>query len=547
MAVTEGRARGADSVTPSIASSPPPDLARGCPEDGLSFWDRAQANPAAAALVEQDGWRLTSGELLDLSQRMVSVLAQRGIGAGSCIAAVLPNDRWIVALALAALRSSLYLVPVNHHSTAAEIGYVLADSGAGAVIVDRRFPAAVEAALASGIGEANRFALQAGQDSLRTLPAELAESAPSRGGGRAGRLLMYTAGTTGRPSAVWRPLPPGAPEAEAVAEARRFHSRFAAIPTGERGPHLVLGPMYHAQPLVIGLHCLHSGQPLVLVDRWNSEEVLQILARERITSTALVPTMLERLQRLPADLRASHDLSALRRVMMAGAPCAPATKLGAIGWLGPVIDEYYASTEGGGTAISSEAWLQRQTSVGRPYPGAQLQILDESGHVVETGLSGRVYIRRQGDFQYLHDPVKTADRRLGDLFTVGDIGYLDSEGFLHLNDRDADVVIAGGVNIYPAEVEAALQAHPTVLDVAVIGVPDPEWGERVHALVELQAGAAPSPNLEAELIEFCARNLSPQKCPRSVEFVDRLPRSAAGKMQRRLLRDARWQGRERKI
>jgi long-chain acyl-CoA synthetase len=292
---------------------------------------------------------------------------------------------------------------------------------------------------------------------------------------------------------------------------------------------------------------LHFGQTVVLMDKWDAETNLRLIEQHKVTAVHFVPTMFHRMLRLPDETRASYDLSSLRSVVHASAPCPPDVKRAMLDWLGPIVWEYYSSSEVGGTRVSPQEWLDRPGTVGRPFPDAQMRILDDDGNDVPTGTPGLVYFKLATQFEYKGDPGKTAAARHGEFVTVGDIGYVDDGGYLFLCDRAAETIISGGVNVYPAEIEAALLTHPAVAEAAVIGVPDPEWGESVKAVIQLNEGAAASPELEAELIEHCRSRLARFKAPRSVDFVETVPRNPSGKLLRRVLRAPYWEGHDRKI
>jgi long-chain acyl-CoA synthetase len=287
---------------------------------------------------------------------------------------------------------------------------------------------------------------------------------------------------------------------------------------------------------------------MVLMDKWDPEDTLRLIERHRVTHTHLVATMFHRLLALGPELRARHDLSSLRYVLHGAAPTPVHVKRAILEWLGPIVYEYYAGTEGGGTAITPEEWLQKPGSVGKPTAGRTLEILDDAGNSVPAGGIGRVFfsIPEGGAFEYFGDPDKTRAAYHGSRFTLGDHGYVDEDGYLFLTGRTSEVIISGGVNIYPAEIDAALLMHAAVADVAVVGAPNEEFGEEVKAVVMLVAGQVASPALEQELIAFCRARLAHFKCPRSVDFAADLPRSDAGKVQRRLVRKRYWQdlGRE---
>jgi long-chain acyl-CoA synthetase len=283
------------------------------------------------------------------------------------------------------------------------------------------------------------------------------------------------------------------------------------------------------------------------MDHWDAEETLRLIQEHGITHTHMVATMFHRMLALPDEIKRRYDTASLRYILHGAAPTPVHVKKAMMDWLGPILWEYYAATEGGGTFISPEEWLRKPGSVGRPVPGQVIDIRDEDGRRLETGGVGNVYFKAPevGRFEYFKDPAKTASAYDGDFFTLKDIGYVDEDGYLFLTGRTAEVIISGGVNIYPAEVDAALLMHPAVSDCAVVGVPDGDWGEAVKGVVLLNAGREPSEALADELIQHCRARLAHFKCPRSIDFVDDLPRHDTGKIYRRLVRDRYWSGRDR--
>jgi long-chain acyl-CoA synthetase len=304
----------------------------------------------------------------------------------------------------------------------------------------------------------------------------------------------------------------------------------------------VTGPLYHAAPLSISMTApLAAGLGLVLMDGWTPEDTLRLIEEQRITHTHLVPIMFHRLLSLPDDVRDGFDSSSLRLVLHGAAPCPVDVKRRMIEWWGPVIEEYYAATEGGGTYITSKEWLAKPGSVGKATAGAAVEIRQE-GAAVDPGVVGTVWFRRSEiePFEYHKDPAKTASVHDGNFFTLGDMGYMDEDGYVFLTGRSAELIISGGVNIYPAEIDAVLLEHPAVADVACVGVPNEEWGEEVKAVVQVRDGYDAGDELARELIAFCRDRVAHFKCPHSVDFVTDLPRYETGKLYRRLIRDRYW-------
>jgi long-chain acyl-CoA synthetase len=511
------------------------------------FWNHAQKNPAALALVDPDGREHTRGELLAAANRIVHGLRALGLGKGDCVAAVLPNSASLIELYLAVTQAGMYLVPVNWHLTAPEIAYIIADSEAKVFVADERFgDACAKAAVEAAVSADRRFAVGriAGFRHFAVLSAGQPDTLPE--GRAAGAVMNYTSGTTGRPKGVRRALPPIDPDVAATL-LTGFFAMFGIKPE-DGNVHLCGSPLYHTAVLVFASTSLHYGHSLVLMERWTPELCLQAIEKYRVTTSHMVPTQFHRLLALPEEVRRRYDVSSVRCMVHAAAPCPVDVKRRMIEWWGPAIAEYYAATEGGGTLVGAEEWMRKPGTVGRAWPGAEIRIYDDGGNEVPAGAVGTVYMKLgAADFEYYKDKEKTRKNRIGNFFTVGDVGYLDADGYLFLCDRKADMIISGGVNIYPAEIESVFLTHPKVGDVAVFGVPHEEWGEQVKAVVEPAPGVGAGPALEAELLAFCADKLAKYKTPRTIDFIAEMPRDPNGKLYKRKLRDPYWAGRERAI
>ncbi len=355
---------------------------------------------------------------------------------------------------------------------------------------------------------------------------------------RLGAPMMYSSGTTGRPKGILRPLPDADPTA-----GRELRQRLSLLWRLRDGMvYLSPAPLYHSAPQASVALALRLGATSVVMEHFDAARFLELVERYRVTHTQVVPTMFSRLLKLPEAVRRGADVSSLEVVIHAAAPCPVAVKEAMIEWLGPIVIEYYAATEGNGATFCDSAdWLAHKGTVGRSLLG-EILILDDNGDPCEVGTPGTVWFRGATSFEYFNDPAKTAESRLpdGETSTVGDVGYLDEDGYLYLTDRKSHMIISGGVNIYPQETENLLVTHPKVMDAAVIGVPDEDLGETVKAVVQPAPGAEAGPALERELIAFCRHHLAHFKCPRSVDFEDELPRLPTGKLYKRLLRDRYW-------
>ncbi|MBP1685513.1 MAG: Long-chain-fatty-acid--CoA ligase FadD13 [Deltaproteobacteria bacterium] len=514
----------------------------------LGFWKVAQEQPTHLALVGPDGKQYTAGALLAAANQLVHGLRRLGLKQGDVVAMVLPNCAPLIELYLAIAQAGWYLVPINHHLTASEIAYIVQDSEAKVFVGAERFASTCAAAAEElhfpkdalfAVGQVPSFRpyeeLKNGQPT--TLPADRC----------AGQVMNYTSGTTGRPKGVRRPLQPFDPDI-VFSMMGSFTLGLFGIQPHDNNVHLTGSPLYHTAVLVYTSGSLHIGHTVVLMDKWTPEGCLEAIQKYRVTTSHMVPTQFHRLLALPEEVKARYDVSSLRHMVHSAAPCPIDVKRRMLQWWGPVIDEYYAASEGGGTLVSPQEWLQYPGTVGRPWPGSAIRILDDDGNECPVGTPGTVYMSLAlSDFNYHKDEKKTATNRRDGFFTVGDVGYLNDAGYLFLCDRKIDMIISGGANIYPAEVESVLLSHPKVADAAVFGIPDTDWGEQVKAVIEPAAGVAPSAALAEEIMAFCLQHAAKYKCPKSVDFIDAMPRDPNGKLYKRKLRDPYWKGHERAI
>jgi long-chain acyl-CoA synthetase len=486
--------------------------------------------------------------LEDRVNRTARALRRAGIGAGDRVAVALHNGiEWFELLnALGCLGAML--VPLSFRGKGPELAYLMADSGARLLVTDAAMSGEIDRALAEldgweddrvwVVGQRTPWRGRSFEAVIAAEPAEpLADVLP--GGGY--NVMIYTSGTTGRPKGIERaPLP-----ADRVADQMRGVARMWGF--GADDVHLVCGPLYHTAPGSQGQMHLGIGATVVVLPRFDAEACLAAIERHRVTNAMMVPAMFFRILALPEATRRRHDLSSLRKVLHAAAPCPIDVKRRILEVFPPgVVWEFYGASEGGGTWIGPDEWLARPGSVGRPWPGLDVKVLDDAGREAPPGEIGTIYLKTTpgARFSYKGADEKTRAAFAGDYFTVGDMGYLDSDGYLFIADRKHDMIISGGANIYPAEVEQTLYRHPKIVDAAVIGVPDDEMGESVKAIVELRPGEAATAD---EIIAFCRRDLAHYKCPRSVDFVAELPREPQGKVLKRLLREPHWAGRTTRV
>jgi long-chain acyl-CoA synthetase len=492
--------------------------------DQIGLEPHARRSPEKTAIVAGSR-RVTFGELDRRANRVARTFRRAGIGPGDRVGCALRNRVEFFETTFGAARAGAELVPISWRAKDDEVSYLLEDSRAALLVAEEDVTATVPVL---HVGEEYDAALGAEDD------APLEDAPPVT----PPAIRYYTSGTTGRPKAVERPR---SSVPNYLAAAREHLGVFELEQPSEI--HLCCGPLYHSAPLGFSDYALLMGQTVVLMERFDAEEFLRLIERERATWSMMVPIHFVRILALPDEVRARYDLSSMRRIIHAAAPCPPEVKRRIIEMFGDdVVWEFYGMTEGRATLITAKEWLRKPGSVGRPMPGARVTIMDPLGGELAPGETGLIYVSTGGRFEYAGAPDKTAEAWRGEFFTVGDMGYLDGDGYLFLTDRSQDMIISGGSNVYPAEVEAVLHRHPAVADVAVIGVPDAEWGEAVKAIVEARAPVGAD-----DLIAFCREHLAHYKCPRTVDLVEQLPREPNGKVRKRDLRARYWEGRETKI
>ncbi|HXA32952.1 MAG TPA: acyl-CoA synthetase, partial [Acidimicrobiales bacterium] len=446
--------------------------------------------------------------------------------------------------------SGLYITAVNSHLTAAEAGYIVADCGAKVLVTSAALREVAEELVGLTPGVAHRFMIDGTSPSYRSYEeAVAAQPATPRPDQRRGMVMLYSSGTTGKPKGIKFPLPAeDSPLGEwEIAEHSRARWGFS-----EEMVFLGPAPLYHSAPLRVSLAVHSVGGTVVVMERFDPVGALALIERERVTHSQWVPTMFVRMLKLPEDERRAYDLSSQRVVTHAAAPCPVHVKEQMIDWWGPIIEEYYAGTENfGSTAISSEEWLAHKGSVGRPSYEARIHICDEDDEEVPAGEIGTVYFEdARASFEYHGDSAKTSGAQHPHHPTwrsLGDIGRVDDEGYLYLTDRRAYMIVAGGVNIYPQEVEDVLLAHPRVLDVAVFGVPNEDMGEEVKAVVQPVDWDEAGDALAAELRSWCETRLAGYKRPRSFDFDPQLPRLDNGKLYKAQVRERYWEGRATRV
>jgi len=488
-----------------------------------------------AVIMADSGATLSYAELERQSNKVAHLFRARGLRPGDHIAVLMENRLEFFPVVWAAQRCGLFYTPVNWHLTADEAAYVVADCGARLLVSSSGLEEVAAAAARSAPALRGRLTVGSPVPGVETL-ADAAAPMPDTpvSGELEGYYMLYSSGTTGRPKGIL-PAMTGQPFGTGL---NIDHTMKNVFGFSSATVYLCPGPLYHGAPIGWSLGTMRNGGTAIVMERFDAAQALLLIERHRVTHGNFVPTMFVRMLKLPEAERAAFDLSSLELLVTAAGPISVQVKQQMIDWLGPIMTEFYAGSEGNGfCVIDSPTWLDHRGSVGKPILG-EVHICSDDGHELPAGQIGTVWFSGTRRFSYHNDPAKTADVYNDKGWsTLGDMGSVDADGFLYLADRRTDLILAGGVNIYPREIEDALALHPAVADIVVFGVPDEEMGQRVHAVVQPAVPGAGSPELAAELIDFCRSRIARYKSPRTVSFDDELPRLPSGKMLRRLLID----------
>jgi long-chain acyl-CoA synthetase len=510
----------------------------------VNISDHAKDDPGAPAVIVADGSTITYGELFERSQAVAALLYEAGLRRGDGVALVLPNRPEFFEITWACQLSGLYYSAINTHSTADDVTYIVDDCEAKAVFVDAAMTEVAERITQDNGGV--KVLISVGG----TLPGWRSYCDAAAAAGEAppicdGTEMLYSSGTTGRPKAIRRPLPDdGAGSwAQKVLEfalQQRYGMSSSSV-------YLSPAPLYHAAGINYTMAVHRVGAAAILTRKFDAEAVLRLIETHRVTHAQFVPTMFVRMLKLAPAIRESYDVSSLQCVIHAAAPCPADVKQQMMDWFGPIIHEYYGGTEGfAGAAIGPQEWLAHPGSVGRPF--TPVHVIGADGTEVPAGQTGELFFEGGPAFEYYKDPEKTASvSNERGWRSLGDMGFLDEDGYLYLTDRSTFMIVSGGVNIYPQEVENLLVMHPKRVDAAVFGVPNDEFGEEVKAVVQPVVGVEAGPAFEAEIIDYCRGHLAAYKCPRTVDFDPDLPRDPNGKLYKRRIRERYWQGRTSRI
>jgi long-chain acyl-CoA synthetase len=493
-------------------------------------WQLARRDPSRIAIIEADGETITVQELVGRINRLSNAFRDRGYAPGGTVAGLLHNSATYFEVTLATFQTGMRFVPINTRSSAQEVRYICSDSGADILIADDDLAAGL-----GGLPDLPRDRIVLGnpvRDWISYCDLTQGQRDTEPDDRTAGSIMAYTSGTTGRPKGVDRTFSGLAPEM-ALTASYGFMRRFGFHADG--GTHLVCSPLYHAAPSGFSTTALHVGQTLILHRHFDAKTTLAAITEHHVTNTHMVPTHFHRLLALDNSERRRADTASLEFVVHAAAPCPVETKRAMMDWWGPILWEYLGATEGLVSVISPQEWLAHPGSVGKPDG---VLLLDDDGNETAPGGEGTIYFAVGPEqFSYHNDAEKTAAARHGDYITVGDVGRLDTDGYLYVLDRRTDLILSGGVNIYPSEIEAVLIQDPAVTDVAVIGVPHDDWGQAVVAVVEIASGFVADEAMRRRLLEACSV-LASYKRPRYMAFTTSLPRSETGKINRRILRSS---------
>ncbi len=497
-----------------------------------------------AYIMAESGQIVTFKDLEETSNQGAQLFRSLGLNRGDHIALMMENHPRFLQICFAALRSGIYFTAISYRLQEAEVEYIVNDCGARVFITSKECQGVVDKLIGNIPNVEHSYMLdgviagfESWEDAIASQPKTVIADEST------GASMLYSSGTTGRPKGVFKALPEG--EFAADDGPNLFSLLYGAT---QESIYLSPAPLYHAAPLTFTMGFILGGTTTVVMSHFEPEAALSAIEKYKVTHSQWVPTMFIRMLKLDDDVRLKYDISSMQCAIHAAAPCPVQIKEQMIEWWGPVIHEYYAGSEGNGfVAINSEEWLAHKGSVGRPIT-AKVHIVGDDGEELPQGESGTIYFEGGGDFEYYNDKEKTADSRHPKGWsTLGDVGYVDEEGYLYLTDRKSYMIISGGVNIYPQEAENVLVTHPKVMDVAVFGVPNEDFGEEVKAVVQPKNFADAGPELEAELIEFCKSQISHIKCPRSIDFDEELPRHPTGKLYKRLLKDRYWEGHTKRI